>query len=477
LGALGLRGKAWQMSKNADVTRREVVKAAGAVAAVAATANKIEGAPWIQTVKAANDQLQYAVIGTGGRGLYHIEHWNGLDVGRCVAVCDIDDANLAKAQKTSKDKPKAFKDYREVLAMKEVEAVQIATPLYMHFPITRDALLAGKHVFCEKSLVFKPEEIHALRKLANERPRQVLQVGLQRRSSKFYQMAKDMVDKGTIGKVTHVYGQWNRRSLGKTWVPPSWRAFRKYSGGLTAELASHQVDVADWMIGHHPEFVTGVGSIDVYKDGRDVYDNIYLIFSYPGGSKLMYSSISTNNHLPLFGSSRTEFGEMICGTEGTIHITVGTDNEPATAIWFPEPSPKAVAAAKGGKEKSTTASASLLSTGKGGKGLPILFDRDRVGQNDGFIEKEMKFARQWLYRKGVMVPEEDKNPVDVQLEEFVENCRTGKRPRADLEVGLTDSANVILANLAMDEGRRVFYEEINKMGTGPAGAAAPAKKA
>jgi len=63
------------------------------------------------------------------------------------------------------------------------------------------------------------------------------------------------------------------------------------------------------------------------------------------------------------------------------------------------------------------------------------------------------------------------------LEEFVENCRTGKRPRADLEVGLTDSANVILANLAMDEGRRVFYEEINKMGTGPAGAAAPAKKA
>lgn len=467
------------MAKKADVTRRDVVKTAGAVAAVAATARKVEGAPWIQTVKAANDQLQYAVIGTGGRGTYHIVHWNGLDVGRCMAVCDIDEANLTKAAKTAKDKPKAFKDYREVLAMKDVDAVVIATPLYMHYPITRDALLAGKHVFCEKSLVFTAEEIHALRKLANERPKQILQVGLQRRYSKFYQTAKMMVEKGTIGKVTHVYGQWNRRSLGKTWVPPSWRAFRKYSGGLTAELASHQVDVADWMIGKHPEFVTGVGSIDIYKDGRDVYDNIYLIFSYPGGSKLMYSSISTNNHLPLFGSSKTEFGEMICGTEGTIHITVGSDNEPAAAIWFPEPSPKTLEAAKKGaekKEKATVASASLLGTGKGGKGLPVLFDRDLVGKNDGFIEKEMKFARQWLYKKGVMVPEEDKNPVDIQLEQFVVSCKTGKRPLADLEVGLTDSTNVITANLAMDEGRRVYYDEINKMGGGPLGAAPPAKK-
>jgi predicted dehydrogenase len=449
--------------KSSDVTRRDVVKAGAAVAAAAATAKRVKGAPGIQTVRAANNQLQYAVIGTGGRGQYHIQHFNGLDGGRCVAVCDIDDENLKKAQQLSKDKPAAFKDYREVLSNKDVEAVLIATPLYMHYPVTRDALLAGKHVFCEKSLVFKPEEIHALRKLSTERPKQVLQVGLQRRYSQFYQTARQMIEKGMLGKITHVYGQWNRRSLGRTWVPPSWRAFRKYSGGLTAELASHQVDVADWMIGNHPEFVTGVGSIDVYKDGRDVYDNIYLIFSYPGGAKLMYSSISTNNHLPLFGSARTEFGEMICGTEGTIHITVGTDNEPATAMWFYEPGVKPAGEAKG-KEKAAPANASLLSTGKGSKGLPVLFDRDLVSESDSFLRKELKYARLWLYKKGVMVPEEDKNPVDVQLEQFIECCRTGKKPLADLEVGLTDSTNVILANLAMDEGRRVYFNEIEKMG-------------
>jgi predicted dehydrogenase len=442
------------------ISRRDATKLAAAAAATAVFA------PRIQTVKAANGQLQYAVIGTGGRGQYHIQHFNGVDGGRCIAVCDIDDANLRKGQSMSKDKPEAIKDYREVLARKDIEAVLIATPLYTHFPITKDALLAGKHVFCEKSLVFTAAEVHELRKLANERPKQILQVGLQRRYSQFYQTAKQMVDQGLIGRVTHVYAQWHRNSLGKTWSPPSWRVSKKYSGGLTAELASHQIDIADWMIGSHPEFVVGVGGIDEYKDGRDVYDNIQLIFKYPGGQKLMYSSISTNQHLPLFGSQRTQFGEMIMGTDGTIHITVGTDNEPATAMWFYEPGPKKATAAGSGKEKSAKASSSLTSTGKGGKGLPVLFDKEKPNDSDSFLEREMKFAKLWLYKKGVMVPEETKNPVDVQLEAFIESCRNGTKPKADLEIGLEDSTNVILANLAMDEGRRVYMSEMDKMGGG-----------
>ena len=457
------------MPQKPELTRREAVKAAGGAAVAVAAATS--GAPWIQKVKAAGNQVSYAVIGTGGRGQYHIKHFNGLDGGRCLAVCDIDEKNLEAAKVLSKDKPQGYKDYKEVLARQDIEAVVIATPLYMHFPVMRDALLAGKHVFCEKSLVFTPDEVHAIRKLANERPRQVLQTGLQRRYSKFYQTAKQMIEKGMLGRITNVYAQWNRASLGKTWQPPSWRVFRKYSGGLTAELASHQIDVADWMIGAHPQFVTGVGGIDTYKDGRDVYDNIQLIFAYPGGQKLMYSSISTNKHLPLFGSTRTEFGEMIMGTDGTIHITVGTDNEPATAMWFYEPNPAKLAAAAQGKERAQVANASLLGTGKGSKGLPVLFEDELVNPKDSFLQKELKFAKLWLYKKGVMVPEEDKNPVDIQLESFMECVRTGARPKADLNVGLEDSINVILANLAMDEGRRVYMNEIDKMGAGAPAAA------
>jgi hypothetical protein len=65
-----------------------------------------------------------------------------------------------------------------------------------------------------------------------------------------------------------------------------------------------------------------------------------------------------------------------------------------------------------------------------------------------------------------MLPEEDRNPVDVELESFLDACRTGQRPKADLEVGLEDSTAVILANRAMDEGRRVYFSEINEMGKG-----------
>ncbi|MCW5978815.1 MAG: Gfo/Idh/MocA family oxidoreductase [Bryobacteraceae bacterium] len=452
------------MEESRDVSRRDVVMMAGAATAAAAI-NKFAAAPGVQTVHAANDVVNYAVIGTGGRGSYLIRHFNSLDGGRCIAVCDIDDEALKNGVQTSKDKPQGYKDYREVLARQDIDAVVVSVPLYMHFPVTRDALEAGKHVFCEKSLVFTPEEVHALRAMVQARPKQVLQTGLQRRYSRFYRTAKQMVDKGMIGEITHIRAQWHRKNLGKTWRPPSWRVYRKYSGGLTAELASHQIDIASWMFGAEPEFVVGVGGIDTYKDGRDTYDNIQLIYSYPRGRKLMYSSISTNNHLSLFHGERNEFGEIIMGTGGTIHITVGSDNEPALGMWFYEPQPEEPKAAEAAKEKPAIAGATLASTGKGRRGWPILFDEDMVTGKESFLAKEMKFARMWLYQKGVMVPEEI-NPVDTQLLDFFDCVRTGKHPVADLEIGLADSTSVILSNLAMDEGRRVYTKEIETLGRG-----------
>lgn len=450
----------------ANPTRRDFVKTAGAVTAAAGAFP----APAIQKVRAANDQVLFAVIGTGGRGTYLLKHLTGIDNGRCVAVCDIDDTSLKNGVAAAKTNPKTYKDYREVLSRRDIDAVIITTPLYVHFPVTRDALLAGKHVFCEKSLVFKPEEVHALRALANERSKQVLQVGLQRRYSAFYQAAKNMADKGMIGQVTHIQAQWHRNPGWKMKPGPrekNWRLFREFSGGLTAELASHQIDVADWMFGAHPEYVVGVGGIEFIKDGRDVYDNIQLIFKYPRGQKLVYTSISTNKHLPLFQGARTEFGERIMGTGGTIEITVGTDSEPALGLWYYEPKPVEVTPASQAKKEVVVAGATLASTGRGMRPLPILLDRDQMRGNESFLEKEMKYARRWLYSKGVMLPEEDRNPVDVQMESFFNCVRTGARPKADLEIGLEDSTAVILSNLAMDEGRRVYFSEIDKMGGGP----------
>ncbi len=415
------------------------------------------------------DQVTYGLIGTGDRGQYLLEHLNGIDQGRCAAVCDIYGPNRSKGAHVAKSKPAAYRDYREVLSRKDIDAVFIATPLHNHFAITRDSLQAGKHVFCEKPLVFKPEEVHALRALAEEKSDQILQVGLQRRYSQFYQIAKQMVSKGMLGEVTHIQAQWHRNpGWTMTANQPrerNWRLFREFSGGLAAELASHQIDVASWMFADTPEFVTGVGGLDYMKDGRDVYDNIALIFKYPGGQKLTCSAISTNDHLPLFGAMRTEFGETIMGTEGTIEITIGTDLEPTLAMWYYEPGAKVEKAAD---VKAAFASASLMSTGRNARGFPILLPRDQISGDEPFLERELKYARRWLYRKGITEPREDRNPVDLQLAGFFESVKTGRRPKADVDAGLDDATAVILSNLALDENRRVYFAEIEKMGRGKA---------
>jgi predicted dehydrogenase len=457
------------MARSAHLTRRDLIKGAGTVSA-AATATQLKAAPAIHAARAASTQVPYGVVGTGSRGQYLLNHLVKMDAGRCLAVCDIYEPNLKKGVAAAGSNPRAYKDYRELLARQDIEAILVVTPLFMHFPVVRDALLAGKHVFCEKSLVFKPEEVHAVRALAHERPRQVVQVGLQRRYSQFYRTAKQMIDKGMLGRITHIGAQWNRNPGWRMNPDPklreqlSWRLFRKYSGGLTAELGSHQIDVADWIYGSSPEFVVGVGGLEYMKDGRDVYDNIQLIYRYPRGQKLTYQSISTNNHLPLFSGARTEFGELIMGTDGSIEITVGTDNEPAIGLWYYEPGPKTAATPATTKEKAALATATLTTTAGGQKGYPILLARDQITGRESFLDREMKFARRWLYSKGIMVPQEDANPVDTELVSFFDCVRTGRKPDADVEIGLADSTMVILSNLAMDEGRRVYFAEIEKMG-------------
>jgi predicted dehydrogenase len=468
------------MPQSSDLSRRDVLKAAASVTAVAAA---VESAPHIRTVHAAGGTVAYGFIGTGSRGSYLLggqlpeqQHLRTIETGRCVAICDNWDVNLKKGLKAAGRPVAAYTDYRQLLDRKDIDAVFIAVPLYEHFRITRDALLAGKHVFCEKSLVFKAEEIHELRALSTARPGQVLQTGLQRRYSQFYQAARDMIRQGMLGNVTHIRAQWHRNSNQRRAVPdPSlerkinWRMYREYSGGNTAELASHQIDVADWMFGATPEMVMGLGGLDTFKDGRDWYDNIALIYQYPGGRKLTYTSISTNGHLDSLQAQRQEFGEVIMGTAGTIEITVGDDRNPCMALWYREPpAVNTGTITKGSAAPIPMKAGATMVTAAGVRGVPLLLPRDSPEAADAFLTREAKFARRWLYGKGIMLPEEDYNPVDAELRAFFECCKDPlhKRPKADLTAGLNDSTAVILSNLAMDEARRVYFTEIEQMGRG-----------
>jgi predicted dehydrogenase len=221
------------------------------------------------------------------------------------------------------------------------------------------------------------------------------------------------------------------------------------------------------MFGSTPEFVMGLGSLDTLKDGRDVYDNIQLIYRYPNGQKLTYSSISTNQFLPYFNGTRPEMGETIMGTDGTIEITLGDDLHKPVAWWYREPPKTSIVEKANDKKQPFVAGATMIASGGANGPIPLATADLAWDGKENFLEREVKFARRWLYAKGVFVQEEQRNPVDVELESFFQNCRDGGRPRANLEIGLADAVAVILSNQAMDEGRKVYFSEIDKMGVGP----------
>jgi len=242
--------------------------------------------------------------------------------GRCVATCDIYPPNLKKGVETIASNPDTYDDYRRMLDRKDIDAIMICTPLNLHAQMTLDALSAGKQVFVEKTMFFKEEEEAQIRKAAAEHPKQVLQIGLQRRSSVLYSVAMEMIRKGALGKVMQVRAQWHSNTTWRRPVPDpkyerliNWRMYKEYSLGPMAEFASHQIDVANWALGAEPVSVVATGGIDYWQDGRETCDNVEAIYEYPGGRKLVYSSILFNGHF--------HFTEQIMGDQGTLIITIG----------------------------------------------------------------------------------------------------------------------------------------------------------
>jgi predicted dehydrogenase len=431
------------MQKPNDLTRRDFLKTAATAAAISALPHG--AAPAILASPGPSDAVRYGIIGTGTEGCTLLGFLATLPEGRCVVTCDIYPPNLKKGVETIGSNPDTISDdYHRLLDRKDIDAVLIATPLNLHAQMVIDALSAGKHVFVEKSMFFKEEEGALIRQAAADHSKQVLQIGLQRRSSVLYQVAMEMIRKGALGKVMFVRANWHRNS---NWRRPvhdqkyerliNWRMYREYSGGLMAELASHQIDVANWAFGAEPLSVVGMGGIDYWKDGRETCDNIQAIFEYPEGRKLLYSSILCNAHY--------DYVEQIMGDRGTIEITVGH------GMYYRE----RVAKVTKGPAKENWWAGATVSEKAEQKGFPI-FPEKGNGEG-GFVDREMRYARRWLASMGIYEFEEPQEPRWYELRNFLASIREGKPIAAPLDVGEADALAVIYGNRAVDTGQRVFW--------------------
>jgi predicted dehydrogenase len=429
------------MEKEQDFTRRDFLKTAAAVAAVSALPSA--AAPTILSGP-ADDPVRYGFIGTGSRGTELLKALTTIPAGRCVATCDIYPVNLKRGIETIGGSPQTYENYRELLDRKDVDAVFIATPLHLHAQMLIDSLNAGKHVFVEKSMFFKKEEAEPIQKAVAAHPKQVVQVGLQRRSSALYRIAMEMIDKGALGNITFIRAQWHRNN---NWRRPvadpklerliNWRMYRAYSGGLMAELGSHQIDVANWALGAEPVSVVGVGGVNHWKDGRETCDNVQAIFEYPGGQKLLYSSILCNAHY--------DFNEQIMGDHGTLEITIGK------GMYYREK----VAKVSMGSAKENWWAGATVTTRAAQEGVPIF--PDEGSEDGGFVDREFRYARHWLASIGIHDYEEPHDPNWSELNNFFASIRDGKPVAAPLEVGVADAMAVIYANQAIDTGQKVLW--------------------
>ena len=361
--------------------------------------------------------INIAMIGCGDRGKGVLSVIQKMPSQfKTVAYCDVLDFRLTETEKYVPSSAVAIKDYRKILDDKKVEAIFIATPLSEHFKIAKDAVLAGKAVYVEKTMTYNVEEALALRKLVKQYPKQVFQVGYQYRYSPLYFKVKDMIQSGYIGKVSQIDCRWDRNW---NWRRPvadpklerqiNWRMYREYSGGLPAELLSHQIDFINWAFQTQPDEIIGTGGIDVYKDGRETYDNVQAILRYKNAGMI-------GNFGATCGNANDGYLFKIKGTKGSVNLL------PDTGVFYPEKE----RAKELGIVDGVTGATKLVINKDGG--IPIL-------------------------------DEPTKDGTFYALEDFYKAITEGKKTASNIDTGTQASICVAMCNEAIYTGEKQFWKQ------------------
>jgi predicted dehydrogenase len=292
---------------------------------------------------AANDTLEVACLGTGGRCKALMKSLAQVPGVRIAAVCDVYDKHLDSARQLADPRAVATKHYGELLERKDIDAVLIGSPDHWHVPMAVDACNAGKDVYVEKPLTHDLAEGSAIIDAQN-RNKKVVQVGMQQRSMPHIQKARELVKAGRIGQVYKVHLSWNRGGTARFKREPqgidprqvawkdfvgsapaqpfdefrfrNWRWFWDFGGGLLTDLMVHWIDVAHWFLDlDHPIKATTIGSFFASKGVWQTPDSIQCILEYPGSIQAHFEGTFSN----------ATYGAMITfmGTDGTIYIDRG----------------------------------------------------------------------------------------------------------------------------------------------------------
>lgn len=296
----------------------------------------------------SNDRLNFAVIGLNSRAYAHLSSLKANQSAAHISyVCDVDSTILDKfagnTQKAMGYAPAKEKDFRKVLASKDVDAITIATPDHWHAPLAIAGLQAGKHVYVEKPCSHNPAE-GALLVEAQKKYGKLVQMGTQQRSSKHTIEIVQKIHDGLIGRAYFAKAWYSntRKSIGTGKVIPvpptldwdlwqgpaprqqykdnlhpyNWHWFFIYGTGEALNNGTHEVDVCRWALGvDFPNRVTSSGGRYQFKDDWQYYDTLVTSFEYD--DKLLTWEGKSCQGMKYYGRDR---GSTIMGTTGTVLV-------------------------------------------------------------------------------------------------------------------------------------------------------------
>jgi predicted dehydrogenase len=302
---------------------------------------------------APSNKITVAVMGLNGRGSYLAESFSKLPNTEVAYLCDVEDGAIAKGMKifaNAERKPILVKDIRELVNKKDFDALVIAAPDHWHAPAAILGVSHGKHVYVEKPCGHNPNEGELLLQAMNKYPKQLIQMGSQRRSFPTLIEAAKQVHEGVIGNA--YFGRaWynnNRKSIGsgkkipvpstldfELWQGPAprrdfidnlvhynWHWRWHWGTAETCNNATHEVDCCRWFLDvNYPTKVSSAGGRYAFKDDWETPDTQTASFEFGNDKGITWEGRSCNN-FPTEGSGR---GFIIYGDKGTL-VNNGNDD-------------------------------------------------------------------------------------------------------------------------------------------------------
>lgn len=404
-------------------------------------------APWLSSCVSGEEtrperKARIALVGVGSRGQYHIHNLLSMSNAKIVALCDPYEPNLQQASALVPD-AKLFRDYRKLLENKEIDGVVISTPLGSHAQITLDCMEAGKHVFCEKAMALTFDECKSVYEAYKSNDR-VLYYCMQRMYDKKYIEAVKLIRSGLLGDVVGMRCHWFRNADWRRPVPSpelekaiNWRLYKEYSGGLMTELACHQLEICTWAAGKMPVEATGFGDIVFWKDGREVYDSVNVIYRFSDGRKISYESLISNKY--------NGMEDQILGNLGTMDLSKG--------LYYLE------------QDNSTYGIKQLIDNIKTNvfASIPTAGPSWRPEYKSDYVPHQILESDSVVINPGQSMIGVDNDGSDLILEAFCQSCMTGKRVDALVDEAYCATTLCLLGNMAMEKGGKVTFPDEYKI--------------